>query len=737
MIGSKGFILTAVRDQNSRLTKATGGQAKLCDVSVVIVSYNVATLLAACLESLQNRTADGLTVEIIVVDNASFDDSAERVRRDYPTVRLIENQHNGGFGRGCNQGLREATGRYVFFLNPDATLGPQTLPILLEFMEKRPQVGIVGPLVRYPDGRLQPTRRRFGGPLLPLVESTLLQHQTPLRNLTMLKRYYYEDQPAEGTQEVDWIVGAAFLVRRAVLDEIGGLDERFFMYSEEVDFCRRAKERGWQVWYVPTAQVTHQEGQSSRQNVAARYINFHTSKVAYYRKYYGPVYAAFLRTYLLGLHGVEYAQEWAKLRLGHKPVLRRERLSMLKTVISTGFRPYRSTRPTEASQLKLCLLSAEFFPQAGGLGDYTARLAQAFEEVGVSTQILTGAINQPPNANLPGPARWNWRSLPTVARVLRLRQAEVVNIQYQTGAYGMHPAINFLPLYLGWRMGTHRPKIVTTFHDLRVPYLFPKAGPVRGWVNRLLLRTSDAAIITNEADRRQALAWGMRPDRLHLVPIGSNIEPSEGGPRRTETHDQLGLIESDFAVGYFGLVNRSKGLDTLLEAFARLKGDGWKLVIVGGETGQTDLTNKLYADELASLTERLGLTDRIIRPGHRPAEETSELLTALDALALPFRDGASFGRGSLLAALAHGLPTVTTRPQTLPQADEPAQLLDGQNVLLIEPNDPADLAKALEKLRSDPNLRDSLSRGAVALSRHFSWPTIADQLLEIYQSLIP
>ncbi len=727
--------MTTTRQLNTPETRQPAAHAPEVDMSVVVVSYNVAGLLRECLSSLLTRTPDGIRLEIIVVDNASQDNSPQLVRQNFPGVKLLENRHNFGFPRACNQGWRHSSGRYIFFLNPDATIEPDTLPILIDFMEKHPAAAIVGPRVMYPTGQPQPTRRRFPGRGLAFVESTWLQHRTPLKKWSALKRFYMEEVPDDQSQTVDWLVGAAFVVRREVLDELGGLDERYFMYSEELDLCRRATGQGWQIWYTPATSVIHQEGQSSRQNKAYRYINFQTSKLAYYRKYYGPLYAAILRRFLLATYRLDFFEEWLKLRLKNQPELRRERLTLLRQVLKSGLKPYRSSLPRPATELAVCLLSAEYFPQVGGLGDYTACLTQALREKGLAAvTVLTGAANQPPAPALPGPQKWSWSALAAIEKYLKLRSPGVINLQYQTGAYGMHPAINFLPLYLRVRLGPQRPKFVTTFHDFRLPYLFPKAGPLRRWITRLLLLTSDRAIVTNQLDYDQARAWGCPADRLKLVPIGSNISPVNGSDRSADRRE-LGLSPTDFAVGYFGLTNRSKGLDTLYEAFARLPKTGWKLVIVGGDTGQTDLTNRRYAAELAELSRRLDLTGRLITTGHLSPEATSRALQALDAVALPFRDGASFRRGSLLAALSHGLPVVTTFPVQPDRPGQPAQLLDDQNVLMIEADDPAKLAAALQELHSDPARRDRLSLAARELGLAFGWDAIAQQLLDVYQSL--
>ncbi|NWJ97373.1 MAG: glycosyltransferase [Chloroflexi bacterium] len=731
---------------------------RLPDLSVIIVSYNVAALLEECLLSVLEREPDEFLVEIIVVDNASHDGSATLVRQKFPQCRLIENKHNYGFPRGCNQGLKVAKGRYLFFLNPDARLEPDALRKLVIFMENHPQAGIGGPQLRYPDGSLQPNRRRFPSRRLAFIESTILQRYAPFKNLKALRHFYCEDRPADQTQEVDWLVGAAFLVRRAVTNQIGGLDERFFMYSEELDFCHRAKTQGWECWYLPEAVVTHQEGRSSAQDLPQRHINFQTSKVSYYRKHSGWLYAEILRLFLLATYLFQFLEESAKLLLRHKPSLRRERLSLIRQVLASGLRPYHSPYPPSAAELEVCLISAEYPPQPGGVGDYTDRLAETLAEL-CGVQVLTGLETSPAGRSAGRSAerpftilrrksnKWNWACLPEIAQFLERRPTGAVIIQYQTGAYRMHPAINFLPLYLRWRLGPNCPVVATTFHDLLLPYLFPKAGPVRRWVNQLLLRSSDRAIVTNPEDYQTALEWGAAPEKLSLIPIGSNITPVTSTTKtRAEVRQGWGLTEKEFVIGYFGLLNRSKGVDTLLESLAQLRdepgGEKWRLVIIGGEIGQTDPTNQPYAYEIERLITRLKLEKIIIRTGHLSNPATSQAFSGLDVVALPFRDGASFRRGSLLAPLVHGLPVVTTASPHLTSPNSPLekkyaniraklQLLSGKTVYLVEPENSQALALALRHLQSNPELLTALAQNALELSQHFGWDAIANDLLKV------
>lgn len=704
-------------------------------VSVVIVSWNVAELLPDCINSLLAASQPGFKLEIIVVDNASGDGSSTLVRQHFPQVKLIANAHNFGFGRACNQGWRQSDGEYVFFLNPDATVAPDSLQILLDFIQANQQVAIVGPQLRYPDGSIQSNRRRFLSPVLAFVESTVLQRYRPFKNLPALHRFYMQNQPSDTPQQVDWLVGAALLVRREVLETTGGFDERYFMYSEESDLARACRPYG-QVWYVPPAQVMHREGVSSAKDVAQRHLNFQTSKVSYFRKWHGPLFAAVLKNFLLATYLFQGAEEGAKYIIGHKRPLRRERLQIVRKVLASGLRPYHSPWPHTTSETRFALITAEFAPQPGGVGDYTACLAHALTEENTRTvEVITNNLI----------SSWNWSCLGQITNYVKQKRFDVLNIQYQTGAYQMHPAINCLPLYLKWKLRSQpRPQVVTTFHDLREPYLFPKAGPLRRWVTQLLLRGSDYSVVTNIQDYGHALALGIAPSHLKLIPISSNITPlpRPNTHQRGQWRQQWGIAPDLFVIGYFGLLNRSKGVDILLKALARLKNLDWKFLLIGGETGLTDPTNAAYAQELTALAHSLGLTDKIIWTGHLEPISTSQALYALDMAVLPFRDGASLRRGSLLATLAHALAVLTTSEisseKTVPDLKVP-QLSHLQNCYMLDMQETTEaqtvvqLAEAIQLLYSDPDLRTRLAENALRLTReNFGWPAIAAAFLEVF-----
>ncbi len=323
----------------------------MVDLSIVIVSWNVSTLLRRCLQSIggpgASRGRDGsdalgrgadaadLTIEIIVVDNGSLDGSVELVREQFGDVRLIANEDNRGFSAANNQGIRVAHGRYVLVLNPDTEITGDALAKLVAFADGHPDVAMAVPQLLNADGTIQSSRRRFPTLLTALFESTWLEPWAPGR---LLKHYHVLDQPNDAIQEVDWVTGAAMLVRREAIDEVGLLDEGFFMYSEELDWCRRISEAGWRIVYVPTAQVVHYGGKSSEQTGAARHIHFQTSKVRYFRKHHSRMTAEVLRWFLLANYAWQIGLEGTKWLMGHKRPLRARRIADYHQVLASGLR---------------------------------------------------------------------------------------------------------------------------------------------------------------------------------------------------------------------------------------------------------------------------------------------------------------------------------------------------------------------------------------------------------------
>ncbi len=342
---------------------------------------------------------------------------------------------------------------------------------------------------------------------------------------------------------------------------------------------------------------------------------------------------------------------------------------------------------------------------------------------------------------------WGVEGWPALARAVAAARLDLIHVQYQAGAFDGRAAVHLLPRWLG----RARP-VVVTFHDLCVPYLFPKAGPLRALALRALARGCAATVATNGEDHRRLRGVGGLGDRLHLIPIGSNIPPAQpsshdvggGAGGGGWLRQRLGIGPDAVLLAYFGLVSASKGLDTLLDALGRLEVETpgrYHLLIVGGAASATDRPGFAGGGDLAGALGARGLAGRATMVGALPPEGVAAHLSAADLAVLPYRDGASWRRGSLLAALAQGLPVVTTTPRPAYAGEGGGtaplpRLRDDENALLVPPDDAGALAGAVARAGCDAALRARLASGARALARAFAWDAIAARHLALYDGVL-
>jgi GT2 family glycosyltransferase len=243
-------------------------------LSIVIVNYNVRAYLEECLQSVR-KALEGIEGEVWVVDNNSQDDSVETLRRDYPWVRLVANTENMGFARANNLAIRQSQSDYVLLLNPDTVVEEPTLRGVLDFMDAHPEAGGAGVMMHNADGTLAPESRR--GLPTPWVAG--------LKMLGFTKRYYMSHLPWDQPGRIDVISGAFCMLRRKALDQVGLLDEDFFMYGEDIDLSYRLLKGGWQNWYLPFS-ITHYKGKST-QKTDYRYVHiFYQAMLIFFRKHY-------------------------------------------------------------------------------------------------------------------------------------------------------------------------------------------------------------------------------------------------------------------------------------------------------------------------------------------------------------------------------------------------------------------------------------------------------------------
>ena len=223
-------------------------------LSIIILNYKTAGLVRQCLRGIFSNPPQA-TYEVIVVDNASNDSCLERVAQEFPQTKRVKLAVNRGYAAGNNAGLRLAQGEYVLILNPDITVLKGNLDQLIRFMDSQPKVGLAGPRLVNPDGSLQYSAYRFPSFWLPLFRRTFLGSLPSSRKL--LAHYQMFDWDHRANQPVDWLLGACLIVRRSALNKVGLLDERYFLYVEDTDWCRRFWQAGWQVFYIAEVEFVH------------------------------------------------------------------------------------------------------------------------------------------------------------------------------------------------------------------------------------------------------------------------------------------------------------------------------------------------------------------------------------------------------------------------------------------------------------------------------------------------
>lgn len=391
--------------------------------------------------------------------------------------------------------------------------------------------------------------------------------------------------------------------------------------------------------------------------------------------------------------------------------------------------------------VKIGLITGEYPPMEGGVGAFTAELGQALAVIGYQVHIITSreARPEPEERRLstlqepvklpfgwlhPFVKKWNWPSLAQVADVVLREQLDVVNIQYQAAAFHMRsPAANVLP----WRL-QGLVKTAVTFHDLRVPYLLPKVGRLRRFAVNFMAQQAHGVIATNPEDYTILKQLN---SRVRQIPIGSNIDAYQ--PHHSEieeARDLLGLAADTLLLGYFGFLNDTKGADALLYALAQLEANV-HLVFIGGQTSSSDSeNNQQFLDYLKGLIEELGLTERVHWTGFVAEKRVSTFLHAADLMVMPYRDGVSLRRGTLMAVLAHGRPLLTTSPTT-----PTPELAHGKNAWFVPPDEPDLLAQAIRRLAADGALREKLGNTAVHVADRFTWDKIAAETAEFLAQL--
>jgi GT2 family glycosyltransferase len=285
-------------------------------LSIIIVNYNTEEMLKGCLESIY-AGSNGTPLDVWVVDNNSRDHSVAMVKSLFPRVRMIENQSNIGFSKANNMVVSQSRSDYLLLLNPDTLILGNAIERMVKFMREHPEVGIAGCKVLNRDGTLQlACRRSIPTPEVAFYRLTGLSRLFPKSRV--LAKYNMTYESPDQTHEVDAVSGAFLMIRREVVETIGPLDERFFMYGEELDWCLRTKRAGWAVMYHPGAQIIHYKGESTKYNSRKAAIEFYRAMYLFHKKHFAKDYSRITNFFIYAGIAFEAITSWRSLLFSAK-----------------------------------------------------------------------------------------------------------------------------------------------------------------------------------------------------------------------------------------------------------------------------------------------------------------------------------------------------------------------------------------------------------------------------------
>lgn len=374
--------------------------------------------------------------------------------------------------------------------------------------------------------------------------------------------------------------------------------------------------------------------------------------------------------------------------------------------------------------MKIGMIAGEYPPMPGGVGAFSRILAETMQAQGHDVHILSRDGTDSDTLPISTIRKWGMTTITPIQEWVHKHQFDVINLQFQTAAYDMSPFVHFLPQMI------HTP-IVTTFHDLRFPYLFPKAGKLRNWIVMHLARKSAGVIATNHEDAHQLEHLSHQT----IIPIGSNIlSDIPADYDRTAWRKKVGADDDTFLLGHFGFIKDIKGIDYLIDAMAQLldKDIPLKLVFIGGRSNTVDAgSDDPYLTHLDTRIKQLGLEDFIHWTGYVEENEVASYLKAVDLVTLPFLDGASYRRGSLMAAIQYGCAILTTEAQIhIPL------FRHEQHLWLVPTYSASQIEAAILHLLEHPHHLDELRQGALDLRQTFDWDVIAGDTVGFFEDIL-
>lgn len=686
-------------------------------LSIILVNYNTRELLRSCLSSIYRET-DQIEFEVIVVDNGSQDGSLEMLAQEFPCVRAIANAENRGFAAANNQGAAQARGTYLLLLNSDTEILDRAIEKTVAFMDAHPEIAIAGCRLRNPDGSLQPSCRSFPSPWHLFVEATFLYRL--FRRSPRFGAYHMSHFDHASSRPVDVVMGAFMMIRRPVFEKLGGFDRTYFMYTEETDFCYRARQAGFATWFFSDAEILHHVA-ASKTSSRAYFLQLHSSQILFIDKHF-----AGLQRWLCLL----FKRKGLALRVPVYAVaglLRADRLLLRKALdYAVVFRS--SFRIPDRQRPHALLVN---FSSRGGLAHHIFFLCQALAQHNRDFVLLTTQNFELADRCTGFRARFRlrshseynaialkalvycWSLLILFREIHKLRPA-VIHLQESR-----LPSLEARLLRAVKQRGC---RIVFAVHDLvNTDRDAIRSSPAL----RRLYSLFDHVIVHTQANREFVQhALGVAFERITLLPVGEYTAISDGAIDRREARRLLGLAPEARVLLFFGYIRRYKGLGLLIEAFAHVKRELPDLfLVVAGEPKEP------MAEYRRAVAAHGLQADVLFDAAYIPMSRMTHYFAAADAVVLPYLR--VFQSGLVRLAYACRRPVIATRVGDLPEVVE-----DGVTGYLVEPNSVQALAGALRQALADPDRLVAMGEAGFRRTRqHFSWDEIARATAGIYEQL--
>lgn len=710
----------------------------MSSLDIVIVNRNSTDYLLRCLESIFQESS-GVDTKVFVQDNAS-QDGVDRVDALFPQVELTKNACNMGFAKAINRAMNQSSAPYICILNPDSVVVDGAFHSLIRSLEENPEAGVIGPKILEHDGAVQGSARSFPTPL-----TALFGRNSPLTKLFPNNRMSRANIltaccDGETAMEVDWVSGACLVVRRKAVEQVGPLDEQFFIYWEDADWCRRMWENGWKVIYYPGASVIHYVGGSSEKDLFRSVLEFHKSSYLLFKKYVQPP-ISFLNPLVLSALALRFilVLTWQMVR---RAVVR---LNAKKTG-----KAY-SAPPPRKGKIRIVRIIARL--NIGGPAMNVYSLTKGLDKDKFRSTVVTGRISSKegdmsylfdsidtkpiviPELRRDISVKMDLKAVIRVSKILRREKPNIVHTHTSKAGSSARLAALFYNLVSGKKLRT-----VHTFHGhVFEGYFSKKKALIFVWVERLLARGTDVIIAISKTQKTDlAKKFRIAPqEKIKTVSLGFDLKPFlTSKALKGQFRRKFGIDDHAFLVGIVGRLVPIKNHVMFLKTAKRLVERHPQKPMVFVVVGDGELR-----EELESFCRNQGLWDHVRFCGW--IKEISYAYADLDVVALT-----SMNEGtpvSIIEAMASGVPVIATDVGGISDLLGPHMgglSSNGFEVcergILCRQNDVLGFEKGLEYLSKaeEDEKRDRLRRARSFVEGRFSERRLIDDMTSIYLDLM-